>query len=71
MSFNYKQSNQRLQDTGEMALQNVTVEEQCLTVAGNFTSPIAKFINLAENNWGCRGTVEEIVVNYVHNFKKI
>ena len=48
-----------------MALQNVTVEEQCPTVAELLASPISKYITLAKNNCGYSGTAEYLIFNYV------
>ena len=51
-----------------MALQNVTVEDQCLTVSEVLVIPIAKYITIAANNCGYSVKVEELIDNYVHNF---
>ena len=56
MHLNYKQYKQCLWDTGDMALQNVTVEEQWTAVAEFLANPIAKYITLAENIFGYFGT---------------
>ena len=55
MRFNYKQYKHRLWDTGDMALQNVTVEYQFLAIAEIFEIPTDKYITLASNYCGCRG----------------
>ena len=52
MCLNYKQYKQRLKYTGETALKNVTVEEQCPTVADILVSPIVKYITIDANNCG-------------------
>ena len=49
-------------------LENLTVEEHCLTVADLLEGPIAKYIALAANNCGYSGTSEELIVNYFHTF---
>ena len=64
--LNSDQYKQRLQNTGDMALKNVIVEEQFLTVADTLTSPIDNYITLAANNFGCGGTAEYLIVDYVH-----
>ena len=56
MCLNYKQYNQRLQDNGDMAFQNVTVEEECPTIDGILASPLAQCITFVANNFGYSGT---------------
>ena len=53
-------------DINNMALKNVTVEEQCPTVADILTITIANYINLAVNNCGYSSAVENLIVHYVH-----
>ena len=36
------------------------------TVADLMASPLAKYITLAANNCGYDGTMEELIINYVH-----
>ena len=50
MRLNYKQYHQCLRNTGDMVLQNVTVEEKCPTVF--WESPIDRYIIIAVNNCG-------------------
>ena len=66
--LNYKQYKRLLREGGDMALNNAQVKEKCPTVADIFDSPISKFITLAENEFGYGGTVEDLIVNYVHTF---
>ena len=54
--LNYKQYNQCMQDTDYTALKNVTFGEQWPTIAYIFTSPISKYINVSEINFGYIGT---------------
>ena len=66
--FNYKKYKHLLQDTGDTALRNVTVEEKCPTVADILASSIAKYITLARNKCGYSGTAEDLKVNHVNPF---
>ena len=49
-----------------MALKTITVEDQCPEVADILAGEISKYINLHTNKCGYSGTVEELIVNYVH-----
>ena len=64
--FNYKQSTRSLYENGDMLLHNMTVGEYLPTVADLMASPLAKYITLAANNCGYDGTMEELIINYVH-----
>ena len=52
-----------------MALQHVTVEEQCPTVAEILASPIANYITCAATNGGYIGTEEELIFNQVRTLR--
>ena len=49
-----------------MALKTITVEDQCPEVADILAGEISKYINLHRNKCGYSGTVEELIVNYIH-----
>ena len=68
MHFNCKQYKQSLQDTGDMALQNVTVEERCPTVSDIIDIQISNYINIAANDCEYSGSEEELIVNYIRTF---
>ncbi len=55
-----------LRDEGDTSLNKMRVEESCPTTAELLDSPLAEFITLAVNDCGYSGTVEELIVNYVH-----
>ena len=44
----------------------MAIGDQFPTVSGFMASPLSKYITLAANNFGYGGTVEELIVNYVH-----
>ena len=66
MRLNYKHYKRSLRDNGDMSLHNIMVGEQLPTVVELMTIPLAKYINLAANNYVYGGTVEELILNYVH-----
>ena len=51
-----------------MSLHNISIREQCPTVADNIYSPLAKYIALAANDCGYNGTTEDPIVNYIYHF---
>ena len=66
MRLNYKQYKRSLQENGDRALQNMSLVDQCPTVAELMTSPLARYITLAANDCGYSGTAEELIIYYVH-----
>ena len=66
MHLNYKQYNQRLRDTSDRALQDLTVEDQCPTVADLLAIPIANYINMTTNSCEYSGPSEELLSSYIH-----
>jgi hypothetical protein len=64
--LNYKQYCQSIRQSGNMALLLLTLYKTIPTVADLLASPLAKFITLSANDCGCGGTVEELIVTYVH-----
>ena len=49
-----------------MSLLMLTMTDRTPTVADLMDSPLAKYITLAANDCGYGGTVEELIVSYVH-----
>ena len=66
MQLNYTQYKRYLWENGDMSLQNMSMVEQCPTVAELMASPLAQYITLSANDCGYGGTAEESIVNYVH-----
>ena len=66
MRLNYKQHKRSLLENGDMALNDMSLVDQCSTVAELIASPLAKYITLAANDCEYSGTAEELIVNYVH-----
>jgi hypothetical protein len=66
MRLNYKQYKRGLRENGDRALQNMSLVDQCPTVAELMASPLARYITLAANDCGYSGTAEELIVDYVH-----
>ena len=64
--LNYKQHRRSLRLSGDMALMSLTLDKTIPTVADLMSSPLAKYITLAANDCGYDGTVEELIVTYVH-----
>ena len=46
----------------------MTLTDKIPTVADLMNSPLAKYITLAANDCGYSGTVDELIVTYVHPF---
>jgi hypothetical protein len=67
MCLNYKQYKRSLQENGGRALQNMSLVDQCPTVAELMASPLARYITLAANDCGYSGTAEKLIDNYVHH----
>ena len=44
----------------------MNVRDQCPTFGEIMASTLAKYITIAANNCGYGGTVEELIVNYIH-----
>ena len=68
MCLNYKQYKCSLRDNGDISLWIMTVGYQFLTVDYLMDIPLADYVNLSDNYCGYGGTVEELIVNYVHPF---
>jgi len=66
MRLNYKQYKRGLRENGDRALQNMSLVDQCPTVAELMASPLARYITLAANDCGYSGPAEELIVDYVH-----
>ena len=62
----YKQYRRQLRENGDESLAMMTMTESVPTVVELMDSPLAKYIKLAANDCGYRGTEEELIVNYVH-----
>ena len=66
MRLNYKQYKRGLQENSDRALQNMSLVDQCPTVAELMASPLARYITLAANDCGYSRTAEELIVDLVH-----
>ena len=66
MILNYKKRKQLLWDTDDTILKKITVENQCLPVAEILEGKIDKNITIDTNNCGYSGTLEDLIVNYIH-----
>ena len=64
--MNYKQYKNFLREGGDMALNNMYIEEHSPAADDILDIPIAKFITLYENSCGYSGTDEELIVYYIH-----
>jgi hypothetical protein len=62
----FKQYHHRLKENGDLSLSMLSMTDGIPTVAELLDSPLAKYITLAANDCGYSGTVEELIVNYVH-----
>ncbi len=62
----FKQYCHRLKENGDLLVSMLSMTDGIPTVAKLMDSPLAKYIPLAANECGYSGTVEELIVNYVH-----
>jgi hypothetical protein len=62
----FKQYCRNLRDNGDMSLSMLTMTDGIPTMADLMDSLLAKYITLAANDCGYGGTVEELIVSYVH-----
>ena len=70
MCLNYNQYKRSLRENGDVLLYRMMFGQQCPTVAYIMASPLDKYIIVAANYCGYRGTAEELIKNYVHRFLK-
>ena len=64
--LNYKQYCMSYRRLDDMALMSLTLDKSIPTMADLMSSPLAKYITPAANDCGYDGTVEELIVTYVH-----
>jgi hypothetical protein len=62
----FKQYHHRLKENGDLLLSMLLMTDGIPAVAELMDSSLAKYITLAANDYGYSGTVEELIVNYVH-----
>ena len=67
MCLNYKQYKCSLRENCDISLQIMAVGYQFLTVSDRMDIPLAKYITFPANYCGYGGTVEELILNYVHS----
>jgi hypothetical protein len=63
----YKQYQRSLQSSGGCAFQLMFIEDSLRSISDLINSLLSKYITLAENDCGCNGTAEELIVSYVHH----
>ena len=56
----------QFQSSGDYALQLMSIEDSLPYISDLIDSPLSKYITLAANDCGYDGTVEELIVSYVH-----
>jgi hypothetical protein len=62
----YKQYQRSLQSSGDWVLQLMSIEDSLPSISDLINSLLSKYITLAANDCGYDGTVEELIVSYVH-----
>ena len=64
--LDYKQYRHRLKDDSSMTLNSIHLADSIPTISVLLDSPISNFITLAENYCGYSGTIEDLIIKYVH-----
>ena len=66
MCLNYKKYKCSLSDNGDVSMHRMAVCDKILTASELMASTLVQYITIASNNCGYVGTLELLIINYVH-----
>ena len=66
MCLNYKKYKCSLSDDGDVSMHRMAVCDKILTASELMASTLVQYITIASNNCGYVGTLELLIINYVH-----